>query len=182
MAHGSPKGHRKLTFKHRIAVNAFLSGMSKKDAMLEAGYAKSIKSDFVFSREDVRHEVERRQEKVAAKYDVSQEWVVERLVRMAESNTTLAKFIKVDEEGQLDWDFTGATIQELALIEELAVKSTIAGGYEMKIATPSRQKAIDSLCRILGFNKDKLDLTGSLSLVERLQRGRGRVRKGEGDE
>ncbi len=173
------KGHKKLAFRHRIAVNAFLSGMTKGDAKVEAGLGKTS-ANSVFSREDVKHEIERRQNEVVEKYDVGQEWVVERLIRIVESGTILSKFMKVDDEGQLDWDFTGATPQELALIEELAVKSTISGGYEMKVGTPGRQRALDSLCRVLGFNKDKLDLTGSVSLVERLQRGRGRVRKKDG--
>ncbi|KKL64978.1 hypothetical protein LCGC14_2159620, partial [marine sediment metagenome] len=74
-----------------------------------------------------------------------------------------------------DWDFTGATINELALIDELTVLEK-NGAFAMKIGVPSRQAALDALCRVLGLNKDKLDLSGTVSLVERLQKGRDRVR------
>ncbi len=179
MTHGSPKGHKNLAFKHRIAVNAFLSGMTQSEAMVEAGYAEKSVPHTVFGREDVKHEIERRQEKVAAEYDIGQDWVVKRLVRIVKSSDVLSKFVKIDHEGKLYWNFTGATPEELALIEELAVETTPLGGHKIKVGPPSRQRAIDSLCRILGLNKDKLDLTGSVSLVERLQRGRGRVKKSE---
>lgn len=177
MTHGSPRGHKNLTFRHRIAVNAFLSGMTQREAMVEAGYSPKSAPDKVFGREDVKHEIERLQESVAAKFEVSQEWVVERLVRIAESGTVLAKFKKIDSDGKLYWDFTDATQEELALIDDLTVETSIVGKHSMKVGVPGRQKAIDSLCRVLGFNKDKLDISGSLSLVERLQRGRERVRK-----
>ena len=172
-------GHKKLPFKLRIAVNAFLSGMTQQEALVEAGYSEKSSPNSVFGRDDVKHEIERRQEEVAAKYDVSQEWVVEHLVRITKSGEALAKFIKVDHEGKLYHDFTGATQEELALIEELTVERTPLGGHKMKASPPGRQRAIDSLCRVLGFNKDKLDLSGSVSLVERLQRGRGRVKKND---
>ncbi len=175
MTSGSPKGHKKLTLQHRIAVNAHISGMTKKDAMIEAGYAPKTDPQSVFGRDEVKHEVARHQEEMAKKYDIGREWVIKRLVDIADSSVTLAKFKKVMKDGQLDWDFTGATLQELALIDELTVLEK-NGAFSMKIGVPSRQAALDALCRVLGLNKDKLDLSGSLSLVERLQKGRDRVR------
>ena len=177
-APGSPKGHRKLAFKHRIALNAFLSGMTQKDAMVEADFSTKTPPSQVFGRDDVKHEIARRREEVAEKYDISQEWLVERLAKIADSNLTLAKYKKIMPDGQLDWDFKGATQEELALIDELTVLER-NGAFSMKIGVPSRQAALDSLCRVLGFNKDKLKLSGEVSLVERLQRGRDRVRDGD---
>ena len=175
MTHCSPKGHKKLLFKHRLAVNAHLSGMTKKDAMVEAGYSPGTEVQGVFGREDVKHEIARRQDAVAEKYDIGREWMIKRLVKIADSNLTLAKFKKIMRDGQLDWDFTGASLEELALIDELTVLEK-NGCFSMKIGVPSRQAALDALCRVLGLNKDKLDLSGTVSLVERLQKGRDRVR------
>ncbi len=179
MPHGSPKGHKKLLFKHRLAVNAHLSGMKKKDAMVEAGYSPESDVQGVFGRVDVKHEIARRQDAVVEKYDIGREWMIKRLVTIADSNLTLAKFKKIMPDGQLDWDFQGATLDELALIDELTVLEK-NGVFAMKIGVPSRQAALDALCRVLGLNKDKLDLTGTVSLVERLQKGRDRVRGSDG--
>ena len=179
MAHGSPKGHKKLSLKHRIAVNAYLSGMTKSAAMIEAGYGTSTGAVLVFGREDVQHEIERHQDAMVEKYEVPREWVLEQLHKIATSGFVLAKFKKVTPDGGLDWDFTGATQEELALIDDLTVKINAKGQVEIKIGAPSRQSALDSICRVMGYNKDKLDLTGSLSLVERLQKGRDRVRGGD---
>ena len=82
MTKGSIKGHKKLLFKHRLAVNAHLSGMTKKDAMVEAGYFSGSDVQKVFGRDDVKHEIARHQEEVAKKYDIGREWVVKRLVDM----------------------------------------------------------------------------------------------------
>ncbi len=175
MTSGSPKGHKKLTLMRRIAVNAHISGMTKKDAMIEAGYAPKTDPQSVFGRDEVKHEITRHQEDMAEEYNISREWIAKRLMKITDSNLVLAKFKKVMSDGQLDWDFTGATLQELALIDELTVLEK-NGAFSMKIGVPSRQAALDALARIFGLNKDKLDLSGSLSLVERLQKGRDRVR------
>lgn len=178
--HGSPIGHKKLSLCHRIAVNAYMSGMTKGEALLEAGYSKKSGVSVVFDRPDVCHEIERLTERVMAKYEVDREWVTEQLVDIATAGVTLAKFKKITEDGKLNWDFSGATEAELALIDSLTVENypvNQGGGFKsMKITIPSRQSALDSLCRIHGLNKDKLDVTGELSLVERLQRGRERAR------
>jgi len=158
-----------------MALNAHLSGMTKKQAMLEAGYSPKSLSSTVFGREDVKYELARRQETAAAKCEISQDWVVKRLAEMADSGAIMAKYKKVMPDGQLDWDFTGATQADLALIEELTVVCK-DGAYGMKIGLPRRQAALDALCRVLGYNKDKVDVSGEISLVERLQRGRDRVR------
>ena len=180
MADPQNLGHKKLTLPRRIAVNAYLAGATKREAMNEAGYAENVQMSLVFNRPDVQHEIERLSEQVMAKYEVSREWITEQLVNIATAGETLAKFKKVMPDGLLDWDFTGATQQELALIETLAIeRQTSPGGVtttRFKPTMPSRQTALDSLCRIHGFNKDKLDLGGEMSLVERLQRGRDRAK------
>lgn len=176
---GAP-GHRKLALCHRIAVNAYMSGMTKTDAMAEAGYASGTTPANVFDRGDVRHEIERLTEKLMAKYEVDREWVMRQLVDIATAGETLAKFKKITPDGLLDWNFAGATQAELALIDTLSIEKHVerdgAVITKFKIGLPSRQAALESLCRILGLNKDKLDLGVELTLVERLQRGRDRAR------
>lgn len=178
---GCPKGSKKLSFRHRIVVNAFLSDPegNKAKAMLEGGYSPSTHADAVFNRPDVAHEIERLQQKVLDKYEVTREWVMEQLVAIATAGATLAKFKVVDDDGKLDWDFRGATEAELALIDTLAVTvtETKQGNKikNMRVGVPSRQTALDALCRVNGFNRDKLELDGELNLVQRIQRGRDRA-------
>ena len=191
MADPQSIGHKKLTLPRRIAVNAYLSGLTRREALREAGFADTVQTSVVFNRPDVKHEIDRLTEEVMAKYEVTREWVTEQLVNIATAGKMLAKFKKVDDDGMLHWDFTGATQDELALIDTLSVESYSMPGQKgvtkkFKISVPSRQTALDSLCRINGFNKDKLDIGGEMSMVDRLQRGRERskteAQKGSDDE
>ena len=181
MVKGGLPGHRKLALCHRIVVNAYLSGMSKHQALAEAGYSPKTLVHQVFDREDVSHEIERLTDEVMAKYQIDREWVTKQLVDIATAGVTLAKFKKVTPDGLLTWNFTGATQEELALIDTLSVETYVEKGTQQtvkkfKIGLPSRQTALDSLCRIHGLNKDRLEVDVELSLVERLQRGRERAR------
>ncbi len=174
------KGGRHLTFKRRVAVLCYLSGKTKKASMLEAGYALKTPTSQVFCREDVLAEIEREQKVVEEKYEVGRDWVTKQYRAVATAGEVLAKFKRVDPAtGALTWDFRGATEGELALIDDLTVTTTIslAGGRKitMKVGTPSRLSALDGLCRIHGLNKDSLDITDGLSLVDRIQQGRKRA-------
>lgn len=176
------RGGIDLKLKHRVLVNAYMSGKNMMDAAEEAGYSR-YSAHVLFKREDIRHEIERLQQETMAEYQVDREWVTRQLVEIALAGETLAKFKKIQTDGSLKWDFRGATQAELALIDTLAVETTETANRvtnRFKIGVPSRQNALDSLCRIHGLNKDKLDIGGEISLVERLQRGRDRARMVDG--
>ena len=173
------KGSRKLSFRHRLCVLGYLSGKTKRAAMDDVGFSPKSDVSTVFNRADVLAELEREQQVVLDKFEVSKDWVTEQLVSIAVAGRTLAKFKVVDPEtGALSWDFRGATQEELGLIDTLSVSETTSPlgktKKDMKITVPSRQSAIDSLCRIHGFNKDNLDIPGAMTLIDRLQRGRQR--------
>ena len=182
---GKPKGSKGLSFKRRIAVQAYLSGMTKKKAMIEAGYRPKTRSDYVFCREDVRAEIKRLEGEVLEKFDVSREWMTKQLVDVATAGVALSRFKKITKDGKLDWDFTGATNEELSLIDALTVETQQVAGGKVKVKKfsvkmPSRLSALESLCRICGFNKETVVHEGEMTLIERLQRGRDRAGAGNG--
>ena len=171
-----------ISYKHKCCALLWLSGMSQTKAMLEVGYTPLVarkKTDFIFSRPDVKAFILEEQQKVLAKLDISKEWMTRQLVAVAQTGEVLAKFIKVDpKSGVVDWDFRGATEGELALIDSLTVDTTygLSGKkVKCKITMPSRLAALEALCRIYGLNKDPLADALKMSLVERLQAGRKRA-------
>ena len=95
----------------------------------------------------------------------------------AESSKTLAKFMKVDGNGKLDWDFTGATDKELQLIKSLTVEHS-EKGKKYKIDTSDPLAVLNSLARIAGLFNDRLQLEADDEVVAILQSARNRV-KGE---
>jgi len=167
--------------KHHLVLDYYFdNGFSKKEALLSAGYAESTANNFaakVFDREDVQKEIKLRQKKLAKKFQLTQDWLIKRFLRQATAGDTLARFKKIEEDGSLSWDFTGATKDDLALIQELGVDFYTEGRgknakkvKKFKIKTPDEQAALMALGRHLGFFHDKVEIVGSLA--ERIQAGR----------
>ena len=174
---------RPLIHRESRAIHFYMLGHTKKDALIKAGYAKNTASNnanSVFDREVVARELARRQLALRKKQKLSEEWVIERYMKIADAGAVLAKFKKVLPSGKLDWDFTGATEEELALINDLAVTATVGeDGSEAtynKIGTSDPLGALNSLARVQGMFKDKIQFEGELSLVDRIVRGRERAR------
>lgn len=164
---------------------------NKREACRRAGFEPSYANQ-VFRKPQVIHEMERLKKKMDAKFELNAEWITQRLMRMAEAGLTLAKFKKVDTDGQLYWDFTGATPEELSVITSLTTDTYVEGRgkngqvvKKFKIGITDPKMALDSLARIQGLFKDKTEITAEAELVDALLEGRRRVaaakKNGEGD-
>ena len=178
-----------VTPREEQAIYYYLDGHTEADALRLAGYAEGTATGnphTVFHRPRVRAEIERRQARLREKMELDEEWAVQRMMRLADAGRALAKFKKVQDDGTLKWDFRGATEDELALIDELTVTtfSTPGGGlrHKMKIGHGDPLGALNSLFRKLGLFEDKLKISGGVSLVERIQRGRARAGEGSDGE
>ena len=164
---------------------------SKAAALMKVGYAKQTSHDQanrVFGLPEVKEEIERRQAELRQKNELTIDWVISRLQAVASAPEKLAKYIKITEDGKLDWDFTDASIEDLSLINDLAVESYLKGRgkdgaqanvLKFKIGLSDRKAALDSLARILGMFDDSMTLKGELTMVERLHAGRARVKRTE---
>jgi phage terminase small subunit len=161
---------------------------SYQEALIRGGgYTKATANSNAhkfFRRPEVVAYLEERRKDLCAKTGVTQEALVQRLKMLAFGD--LSKFIKVNSKGELDYDFTGATEDELRLINELTVDSYKEGRgadardvKKFKFAKADTLRALELLGRIMGVFKDKTEVSGEVSLVERLQRGRDRIRLGK---
>ena len=168
--------------------NWFAAGCgSKSDAMRKAGYTEqtAIKTQTAyFARPEMVSEIKLRREKIIEDHKRTMEWVIERLMRVADSGIVMAKFKKVTADGKLDWDFTNATLEELSLINDMNIDSYTEGKGEsarkvkrFKLNVSDPKSALDSLARILGMFNDNMTIKGELSMVERLHAGRARVKR-----
>jgi phage terminase small subunit len=177
---------RGLTDQEKVMISAYFeNGFEMKNAMLQAGYAESTSdklSTKIFGRAHVQAEMARRRKRMAKKAELSQDMLIQQLMRRMFSGDTLAKYKKVQPDGSLAWDFTGATAEELALLTELGVDFYTEGRGEgavvvkkFRVKEPDVQQAIMALARHLGMFNDSLEVKGSI--IERLQAGRARVRQ-----
>jgi|TARA_Y100000310_G_C20682581_1_gene816847 hypothetical protein len=173
----------KLAPQHSKAVDGYMAGMTKKAALLEAGYSDSVAATdahSVFGREDVRAEIQRRLTRISRKSGLTAEWITERLMMVAEAN--LGDVLAWDEEGmpQFNWDkmnpdlkyaLTGVNIRQYMKGRgPSAIPVT-----EFKPELADKLRALDMLARIMGMYEDKVKVTAEKDLMDALAAGRLRV-------
>lgn len=175
--------------KHIAAIDAYmLNGYNKKQALITAGYSQStanLRAGLVFDREDVKEEIEMRRKRLAQRYDLEEDWVIRRLMDRADSGRLLAPYKKVDENGQLYYNFKGAPEDILALVQAIGIEYSKEGrGDEAieirkaKVQEPDAQAALMALARHMGMLNDKLEVKGG-DLSDRIQAGRDRAALGK---
>ncbi len=160
-----------LTEKQRKLIVSYLNGNTKKQAMLDAGYSPSISSHRVFEAPEVIGEIKRRQHIMSTKAGVTGDWIIHRLMLIADAK--LSDLIVEDEDGFSQIDMSRMTP---------ALKTALSGFEsdkfgdvtKIKIKTSDKLRALEMLARHLGMFNDKLELAGEISLEERLQAGRKR--------
>ncbi len=176
----------KCTIKEARFVTAYLEHGVAVRAMVEAGYAKRtahMHSHKVINRECVKAELARRRAKMVKEAEVTEAWIIERMKMYADSGAILAPYKKVDSEGNVFYDFTGATEEAMKVISEIVTTTHYEGRGEdrvpvikSKVGTPDPKGALDSLARTKGMFTDKITHQGELTLVERINEGRKRAR------
>lgn len=168
-------------------IEAFLTNGGKATAAARtAGYKHAHQKGYaVLNQPLVAKAIEAARAKVATKLEVSREWVMGKYKKWADAPEVLAKFKKVEEDGSIRLDFSGATQEELSLITEVTTDYYTDGRGEgarevkkFKVSGVDPKASVDQLGRMIGVFNDKMTVTGELSLVERLQRGRERAASG----
>lgn len=172
---------------HRVLDEWFINGRNQTQALISQGYQeKSARRNahMFFKNRAVQTEIQKREREMQERYEISKEWIVERLARIADSGKILSRFRKVDRNGHLYWDFRGATREDLEIIQDLTVEEYKDGRgpgsadvKKTRISVASPLQALEGLARILGLNQDKLKIEGEMTVVEQLQAGRRRVQR-----
>lgn len=177
-----------LNAKKKKAIDLHLSGKNKQEAMEGAGYAKTTaatKHSAVFGDPEVVAEIARRQKIASSRTDISLEWALEQLKKIAEAN--LGDIIEIDETDgsykinmarlspELKYALTNFTVDEM--------QEGRGPGAEkfkrLRIGTLDKVRAIELIIRHAGLSKEKVVVQVEGDLVERLNRGRQRVAASE---
>jgi phage terminase small subunit len=174
-----------LTTRKRKSIDGYMAGKTKKDAMLAAGYSKSMAStrvNDVFGDPEVEAEIERRHKIATRRSDVTLDWIVERLKKIADAN--FGDILDEDEDGnytvnmskltpELQYALTGYTVDQR---KEGRGKNADTVS-RVRVQLGDKLRALELLIRHLGLSKEKqaVELSGTVSLVERLHAGRTRA-------
>lgn len=180
-----------LSDRHRKVINAYMINPNKEEAMLAGGYSATTaksKQNTVFGREDIQSEIKRRQSLISHKTDVTLEWCVKQLKKIAEADIT--DIIEIDEKGVGTYNLNKLTPELRAALTGYSVDEIKSGRgadaadvQRVRVQFQDRVRVLELLIRHLGLSKEKqaVEISGSKGLVELLQQGRSRVGIG-GDE
>jgi phage terminase small subunit len=186
-----------LSEAHRAVVDAFFANgcVSQRRALQACGYSAAVfnKPHVIFQREDVQAEIHRRRRLRERRVDVTEEKIIAELAKIAFAD--MGELLEVNEDGSAFMDFNKLTPDLKAAmaeyqVETVNIKSAIAADDEgtpasegtvvkSKVKFASKQAALDSLARIKGMFRDKVEISGAMSLVERIQEARKRLQPGD---
>lgn len=147
--------------------------MTKRVAIDKAGFAPSTKTWEIFGREDVKKEIQRRQDIMSTKAGINAEWIIERLMKIADAD--LSDLLVVHEDGKAHIDMNLLTPQLRVALGDFQSEGYGENVFKMRVKLADKIKALEMLARHLGMFNDKLELQGELSLEQRLQAGRNRA-------
>lgn len=163
-----------MTPKQQRFIDEYLIDLNATQAAIRAGYSAKTaqeQSSRLLSNVMVAAEISKRQEKLADKYEVTQDRIVRELALLGFSN--MADYTSATPDGLLRLDLSRLTRDQSAAIAEMTV-DTVPGNGDDPAVTKARIKLADKrgalvdLGKHLGMFKEKLELGASQSLLDAL--------------
>jgi hypothetical protein len=181
---------KKLNPQQIAAIDAYFgpAKFKKVTALRMAGYAHPDGYVRMWEFPAVKAEVERRNELIRAKYDVTYESVVDEIAKIAFAN--LDSFMKYDEDTGdfVGFDLSKADLHEIAALGELTVETYVEGQGEnaetvkrVRLKPYNKLSALEALMRHAGISKEKQP-TLQVELVDRIRKARYRTNAGKSND
>lgn len=170
----------KLSEKERRFVDAYLgsSGGNATRAAIAAGYSRHTARQLgarLLSKVHVQAAIAQRQAKLSAEADVTAERVIQELARIGFADIRLL----FDAQGQLRdpqslSDAMAAAVVSVEVTKHRTTKKgeTSTEEYVTKVRMADKIGALSLLCRKLGLLRDKMEVTGKVTLEQVLEASR----------
>lgn len=172
-----------LSQRMKKAANFYLRGMSKKQAMIEAGYSESMantSANKVFEHPEVEKILKKSQKIASARSQVDLDWIVEKLKSIADAN--IGDIIEIDEQGAARVNMSKLTPELKAALTNFTVDEYTEGRGEKsttvkrtRISLADKLRAIELLTRFLGLSQEKLAVEVNHNIVDKIYEGRKRA-------
>lgn len=170
---------------HMKAISFYLEGWSKRDSLLKAGYSKTTAytdPDSVFGREDVKAEIKRRREAMEKENELNEAWITSRLMKIADAN--LGDLIEFDDDGKLFINYEKMSPEMRVAIGGMEIDEYKKGRgpnavpvTKIRIKMADKLRALEMLMKVLGIDRQKVEVGLEQDLINRLLAGRARVAK-----
>lgn len=165
----------------KVIDNYFTNGWKKAKALKDAGFVSGKSYVHAFYKKPlVVQEIQRRRDSEADKYEVTRERLIQEYAKLAYNS--LGDLVEIAEDGTGWIDLRKLTPGRRAALAEFSTdeykEERGEGGAvvkKMRVKFHDKKGALDSLARIMGLFQEKVQVTGELSLVERIQQGRKRA-------
>jgi phage terminase small subunit len=168
----------------------FANGFNKRQAMRTCGFSeKSIEGyqHRLFNHPDVLKEIDRRRQSMVRKTDVTRERIIQEYAKIAFAN--FGDLLEINEDGTAVLDLAGMNDEQRAALSEFQVDEYKDGKGEdarevkkYKVKFHDKKAALDALAKIMGYATDKVEVSGELSLIDRILAGRKRAAQSDKEE
>lgn len=166
-----------MTPRHYKAINTYLRTDNKYLALKKAGYSENTAKhdvDSVFGREDVKQEIQRRVQRMTEKAQLTDDWIIERLMDIADAN--IADLLSVDANGKPFYNYKELSPKMRRAIMAVDIDETMAGRgpsaqpvHKIKVRQSDKLRALEMLAKFLGMLKEKVEVTGDTALASRIE-------------
>lgn len=170
----------KLSALHKAVVDAFEENgfTSKRQAMRDAGFAETTacsNPQSVFARPEVQIEIQVRKIAQGVRTELTKEYIQERMLAIAEFNGGDVAAVLAKNGGDLE----ALTDDQLAGLSVEVQTTTDHEGNEARltkvkpaVSDSTRLSALRELGKLNGHYVEKVEVSGEVSLIDRIQKAR----------
>ncbi len=167
----------------KLVTEYFANGFNKRAAMRACGYTETGIEGYqhrLFNHPDVLQEISNRRQSLTRKYDISEERILNEYAKIAFAN--FGDILEIQNDGSAVIDMAGMTEDQRAALSEFQVDEYKDGKGEdarevkkYKIKFHDKKAALDALAKYKGMFTEKVEVSGEVSLVDRILAGRKRA-------
>lgn len=162
--------NRPLTYlESRFVEEYLIDPTNAAKAAVRAGYSPKTASNIAYNvlkRPKIQLQIEKAREARAERVGITQDRVLVELAKIAFAS--LGDMITFDEEGNSSIDFRKLTPDQKAAVASIDIKSFNGKtkAQNIKVSLADKQLALVNIGKHLGMFKDKVEVTGTLTLEQ----------------
>ena len=178
-----PKVRNRLATRDREVLRNYfgVSRGNKTDALRRAGYKHPNNYSTFWAKPAVAAELTRREAEIKERYDVSYERVIEELATLAYSHPL--DFMSIDNDGNFYFDVSETDSRAMGALAEVSVaefretdkEGNVIVKRRVKVKPYDKRQALVDLLKLTGQSREKIDVTGQVDLIHRIEAARRRV-------
>jgi len=160
----------KFTDQELVFISAYIERPNATRAAIKAKYSEASAHTLgwrLLQRVDIADEIHARLKRITGKYDVSADWIISEMAKLARSN--MADYTSITDDGEIVTDFTGVDRDQMAAIGEVTTEVYLEGrGENAQRVKKTKFKLSDKLGALMGLAKimnighaNRTELTGA---------------------